>query len=287
MDALRFFSRVDPDSTSFLLKKLVGYWLMPLQLSLTLMLLGLVLRACRLKRISTVLLAGGFLWLILLSNKGVGIALVRPLEYAYPAQPSLAGRAVPEEFAGCHAVVVLGGGHSDTSALAPTSQLSSSALARLVEGVRLAHALPGTTLYVSGPSAGDGRPTHASVLRQAAISLGIAPERIREISDGHDTYGEARALQKLVGDQPIALVTSAWHMPRTMMLFRRNGLSVIPCPTDYSARLNDDFRRSDYFAWDITGLERSTKAVREYLGIIWTFVTARQGAVEEVVMEQT
>jgi uncharacterized SAM-binding protein YcdF (DUF218 family) len=148
------------------------------------------------------------------------------------------------------------------------------ALARLVEGVRLAHALPAAELWVSGPGANPTLPTHASVLRSAATALGLPQDRVVELTTGRDTEGEALAVRvRWPRAEPIALVTSAWHMPRAVALFRKAGLAVVPCPADYASRWNDDLRLGDYLAWDLSGLERSTKAIYEFLGLTWSKVT--------------
>ena len=83
-----------------------------------------------------------------------------------------------------------------------------------------------------------------------------------------DTKHEAHATRAIVDEAPVALVTSAWHMPRAMALFRAAGVNVVPCPTDFQARPNTDFRWTDW-TFDISGLDRTTFAVHEYLGLWW------------------
>ena len=83
------------------------------------------------------------------------------------------------------------------------------------------------------------------------------------------TDDEAQAVRRRLGpDAPIALVTSAWHMPRAIGLMRRAGLQPLPCPTDYLAQPNAEWRAADW-ACDLTGLERSTWAIYERLGTTW------------------
>jgi len=262
----------------FLLKKLVGFSLLPLSSALGMMAAGscLLLFRAPFRNWGVRLLLAGAAWLAITSNRGVGTALVSVLEQRHASQGPDAARRPP--LSTCRTIVVLGGGHADNATLSANNRLSSSALSRLVEGVRLAHALPEATLWVSGPGAGAGKPTHASVLAEAAVSLGIPPDRIVELTAGHDTEGEARAFRTRIGanaEEPVALVTSAWHLPRAVALFRKAGIEVIPCPADYASRRNDDFRFSDYFVWDLTGLERSTKAIYEFLGLAWAKARGR------------
>ena len=262
----------------FFLKKLIGFSLLPLSVALGMMVVGACLLRFRvqLRVLGVRLLLAGAAWLAITSNRGVGTALICALEQRHPSHGPEASHERP--LSRCRTIVVLGGGHADNSTLSANNRLSSSALSRLVEGVRLARALPEAELWVSGPAAADGKPTHARVLAEAAVSLGIPSDRIVELTSGHDTEGEARAVRMRIGenaDGKVALVTSAWHLPRAVALFRKAGIEVIPCPADYANRRNDDFRISDYLVWDLTGLERSTKAIYEFLGLAWARARGR------------
>jgi uncharacterized SAM-binding protein YcdF (DUF218 family) len=146
------------------------------------------------------------------------------------------------------------------------SRLSSSALGRIAEGVRIARGLPAAKLVVSGPGQ-EGRPSHAQVLAEAAESLGVDASRIILVSDAHDTEDEAHAVAKIAGNEPVALVTSAWHMRRAMHLFREAGVDALACPADYRARFESPAEGT--FVWNSDSLERSTLALHEWLGLIW------------------
>ncbi len=253
----------------FWLKKFVSFWLMPLPFCAALLIFGLFLtRSQRRSRLGRGLLVAAAALLVLLSNKAVSNGLLRPLEDRYPAIPEIAaGAPSPAPLAGCGFVVVLGGGHTDMPGKPATSQLSTAALERVTEAVRLLRALPEARLIVSGPGE-PGRPTHAAVLAAAAESLGVDPARITQVDTALDTEDESQAVSRIVGGARVALVTSAWHMPRAARLFRRAGVDFVPCPTDFVAREN--FRPSWVdFSWDSESLERSTQAVHEWLGLAW------------------
>jgi len=169
--------------------------------------------------------------------------------------------------------VVLGGGQSDMRGLAATSQLSPGSLGRLVEGVRLLGQLPLGWLIVSGPAYGRNR-SHAATLAQAAVSLGVDRSRILLIETALDTEDESGAVKAIVGDAPVALVTSACHMPRAAALFRAAQVNALPCPADFNARFDPEFRWVD-LNWDVASLERSTLAVHERLGYFWLWLRGR------------
>ena len=259
----------------FWLKKLLGFWLMPLQVCVVLLIAGFWLgRSPRRARIGRGLSLTGIALLWLFSNKYVSLALVHPIEARYPAIPELAAGEPPAPaLAACRYVVVLGGGNGNSPGLSATNELAPSSLSRIVEAVRLLRVLPDARLIVSGP--GDGHhPTHATMLSRAAESLGIDRSRILFIDQARDTEDESHATARLVGTAPFALVTSAWHMPRSVALFRHAGLTPLPCPADFTAHTDDDFSWNDLFP-DLPSLERSTWAVRERLGYLWIWLRGK------------
>jgi uncharacterized SAM-binding protein YcdF (DUF218 family) len=249
----------------FWLKKLASYFMMPVPLCAVLFLCGLIFRRSRAGRRMSV---AATLLFLLFSNVFVSKHLLRQLEAKYPAIPEIAaGSPPPASLAACRFVAVLGSGHSDMPSLPAASQLSTSALSRIVEAVRILRSLPDARLIVSGP--GDpGRPSHAEILAAAAESLGIGASRIILIDTARDTEEESHAVARLVGGQRTAVVTSAWHMPRAAHLFSKAGVDFVPCPTDFVARSDTHLNLLD-LSWDSESLERSTHAVHEWLGLLW------------------
>ncbi|HWA08825.1 MAG TPA: ElyC/SanA/YdcF family protein [Opitutaceae bacterium] len=262
---------------AFWLKKAVGFLLMPLSVCLILMIVGLWLAGRRERRgTGRGLMIAGVLLLLLFSNNLVSTWLVRPLEAQYPPQPEVpAGAAVPAALARCRYIVVLGGGHGDVEDFPATAKLSAYSLARIAEGARLARLVPEARLIVTGPAFGN-HPTHASVLAAAALSLGVGPDRIIRSETGRDTEEESQAVRQLIGDAPVALVTSAWHLPRAVALFRHAGVDVLPCPADFLGKVVPGLSVSD-FACEPEALVRSTYAVREEIGRLWIWLRGKSG----------
>ncbi len=259
----------------FWLKKFIAFWLMPLSFCVVGIAAGLVLmRFPKRARLGRALAISGLVALLVFSNKYTAKWLLRPLETRYAPIPELAaGTPAPATLAECRFVVVLGGGHGTTPGMAAANRLSSSSLARVTEGVRILRVLPDARLIVSGPG-GPNHDTHASVLRQAALSLGVAPERILMIDQAHDTEDESRHTQRLAQGQRVALVTSAWHMPRSMALFRSAGLEAVACPTDFQTHAHDVFY-FDNLLWTTAALDRSSLAFRERIGYLWIWLRGK------------
>jgi uncharacterized SAM-binding protein YcdF (DUF218 family) len=87
------------------------------------------------------------------------------------------------------------------------------------------------------------------VLAGAARSLGIDPARVTVIDSALDTEDESRAVARIVGRSRVALVTSAWHMPRAAALFRGAGVDFVACPADFVGREDRAATWGD-FGWD-------------------------------------
>lgn len=253
----------------FVLKKVISVWLMPVPLCLTLLLIGLwLVWSSKHVNLGRFFLTCGVILLLLFSNRFVSTWLVRRLELAHPPIPELVtGAALPADLAACRTVVVLGGGHVDAPHVAALNKLSSTSRSRLIEGVRILRVLPEAKLVVIGGGA-TNQPSHAEVQAAAAISLGVTADRIVRLETPRDTEEEARALLELLGREPFALVTSAWHLRRAMALMRNHGLLPVPCPCDYTSRPRGKLTWRD-FMWDTESLGRSTWAVYERLGFLW------------------
>jgi uncharacterized SAM-binding protein YcdF (DUF218 family) len=244
----------------YYLKKIISFFLMPVPLLLALLALS---------RLGRWILLANFAALLIASNMTFSRLILSPLEFRYAAIPEINSPAdIPADLAECTAIIVLGSGHSDDPALAASTKLCESALGRIVEGVRIARSLPQAMLITSGPSEGD-RESHGSVLSRCAQLMGVSAQRIRVIDSAHDTHDEVMQVKQIVKHGKVALVTSAFHMPRAVALFRKQGLDVVPCPADYKGKRSPVFSFLNNL-WDADSLSRTTIAVHEYLGIIWS-----------------
>ena len=252
-----------------LLKQILGNLAMPSRSCLLLILAGLFcLWPLRRRGAGRTLLSLGAGLLLLCGHPLVAWALLRPLERAYPP---LAATADHAEVA---FVAVLGEFHVYDAALPATARLRSSALARLVEGVRVQRMFPASRLVVSGMAPPGDPVPHAEAMAAAAALLGVPPERIVRHPDARDTAGEIAALSALAGHSKVALVTSACHLPRAMALARAAGLDPIPAPTEFLARGGPG---GDVWGWVPSGraLHYSELALHEYLGRLWVLLGGR------------
>lgn len=252
----------------FWLKKAATLPFLPLYFSLLVGVTGyLLLVTTQWVRLGRALVGAALLSLLVCSNQGIAYHLMRPLQERFrPVPEASTGSDLPREIAQCTAIVVLGGGHADAPERARVTQLSTASMSRIGEAVRLSRLLPDAKVIVSGHHIATL--SHAQVLAEAAQSLGVSPARIVRMDDPRDTEDEINDLFHRVGKAPVAIVTSAWHVPRTMQLCRTIGVNAVPCPADYM--LDTGPRGPAHFwVWNLESLEASTKAIHEYLGTLW------------------
>ncbi len=246
----------------FLAKEVIGELVMPLPAALLLAVAGWVIWVRgRHPRLGQLLTGGGLLLLWGFSCAPLAEGLTGRLERTYPAFP---GDSV--DF-----VVVLGGGHVSGPKLPVSSLLTAPTLRRLTEGVRIAVAQPWTTLVVSGNGGGDWMP-EALVYRRVALALGFDSARIHMEPRPRDTRQEAEFLTPLLRGHRFALVTSAWHMPRAVQLFRDRGLDPVPAPTGLLVTHRSVFHWRELLP-DESALLLARLAWHERLGSIWAALT--------------
>jgi len=256
----------------FVVKKIVALFLYPVGLCLGILILGLVcLWATRRQRLGKVLVTLGTVLLLLLSTSLLSSWLLAPLEQRYPAllHPETVSWG-PKGSAPPKWIVVLGGGHVSDPGLPANSQINAATLGRLVEGVRLYKAIPGSKLLLSGGAVFDPVP-EAEVMARIAVLLGVKPQDIMLERDSRDTADEAEIIAKMIGREKFILVTSAVHMPRAMALFKRRGLQPNPAPTDFRAPYTKSFGPDRFFP-GVWSLGQTQTALHEYLGLAWAWL---------------
>jgi uncharacterized SAM-binding protein YcdF (DUF218 family) len=253
----------------FLFKKLLGPFLMPVPLCLSLLMLGLVLLwFTRRQRAGKWLATLGAVALLLLGYGVVSSRALAGLERQYASVTDVSATAGRVRW-----VVVLGGGSSADEGLPAVQRLSEGSLARLVEGVRLQRQLPGSKLLLSG-GAVFGSDPDSETMRALAVELGVDPAALDLDSVSPDTETQAEVVRGRLGDEEFYLVTSASHMPRALALFRKAGTNPLPAPTHFLTQRNRATSPSDFFPTS-AGLRRAEAATYEYLGLAWAKVRGK------------
>jgi len=251
------------NETLFYLKKIIGAWVKPLPLSVIFMLLGGLLIWRQRRRMGQGCLALGVLMLVLFSNGWVAQQLVAPLERQYPAY---AGQKVDY-------ILVLGGFHRSAPGIPESSLLERDTLHRLVEGVRLARLNSEAKLILSG-YAFDDEISNAEAYRQVALFLGVDPKRLILMEEAKDTGEELSTVVGIVGSSSMALVTSAYHMPRAMALAAHEQLQAVAAPTWHQYKPDNDSGWPGLLPIP-SALDVSQRVVHEYIGMLWYKIQGR------------
>jgi len=193
--------------------------------------------------------------LYLLSITPVKDALITPLEHTY---------SQPKGFLNANAIVVLGGGYYKNG------NLSGETVKRLLAGVYLSYKTK-IPLILSGIDI-KYLPKNTPIVKLInAIDIGNIYEDVKSKDTMQNAAQSYKVCTRYITPDcnSIILVTSAYHMPRAKMLFDRFFKNVIPYPVDYKEDLRYNARS---FLPSMSDLENSTKAIREYLGILYYFI---------------
>lgn len=236
--------------------------------------LGIVLALAGWRRLSGAALVLAVAGLLIGGFSPLANVLLQPLEDRF-AQPS----PMPDRVDG---IIMLGGGLETIVTSARGVPALNEAAERLTSFARLARLYPRARLIASGGTGGllYRDVDEAGVARQLLEGLGIAPERLELESRSRDTYENAVFSREMAAPRAgeiWLLVTSAFHMPRSVGAFRKVGFDVVAYPTDFRTRGVQDRIRGFYSV--SSGLRRLDIVAREWLGLVVYGVTGRTDAV--------
>lgn len=226
------------------------------------------------KRIGKYLLLIGIIVYFAFATSPVSMALLGRLENRY--SPLLDTKGVGD----VQTIVLLTGAAWHDPHVPSTSQVGEPTACRLAEAVRLFHLIPGAKLMVSGGSLDfkRGDKPVSEIVGDMANSMGIPRERILLETQSTTTYENCVEVQKILGDKPFILVTSASHLPRAIAVFEKLGVSPIPAPADFRAIRSTPFSHASKGTMlkeimsalpSSSNLAHSERALHEYVGFIW------------------
>ena len=249
--------------------KLLPLFLYPTGVVTILVLLALLFWKRR--RLSFVFLLAGFLVLLIAGNRYVAQSFARSLEWKYPP---LTARTTAD------AIVLLGGGTEPASDPRPMVEVNAAG-DRVLYTLKLyqEHAAP--KIIVSGGDIDflDESPsTPADDMSVLLQMMGVPEEDILLQNQSQNTEEDARYVCEIIkeqGFQKVILVTSAFHMPRSVALFEGQGCPAIPAPVDFSIT-KAGWERLEHptveeFLLNLlpsyTHLSTVTKTMKEYFGM--------------------
>ena len=247
----------------FLASKLLSFATQPLAW-VALLLLGALLCLPRQRRCGQRL---GWLARALLVLRGwapLPDAVLRQLEAQYPG-PAPDSRL--NNFAG---IVVLGGALESPRIWQSHGQVGlNDAAERMTMPLSLLRQNPHLRLLFTG---GEGElladgPSEAARAKFFFDSMGVPAQQVIYESASRTTYENAvfsAALPGVDPRQPWLLLTSAFHMPRSIATFRKAGWNVTPYPVDFRTGATTPW--TQYSLWQ--GAEKWQLALHELVGLL-------------------
>ncbi|MCR4322084.1 MAG: YdcF family protein [Candidatus Brocadiaceae bacterium] len=204
------------------------------------------------------LLTGVVIWFFSISP--VTDVMIRGLESDFK---------IPENPQG-DVIALLGGGANWAPDLSGRGFTNNDALGRMITAVRLQKRL-WIPIVVSGGQVFKDMPSEADIMRRILTDLGVPSDKIIIEDKSRDTIENARYTKKIsdaMGFKKVILVTTAHHMKRSVMSFKKAGIEVIPVPANFITWEGKKYGWESYLP-DVSALRNAGSAVHEYLGLVF------------------
>lgn len=191
----------------------------------------------------------------------IGEAALRSLEDRYAPPASIEGDAY---------VVLTGGAIAGTPDIDGTGHLNGYTLHRVVSAAELyaRHPLP---VLISGGQVFADTPNEGQLAKRKLIALGVPEQAILLEDRSRTTQENARNAKELLERQGLTrpvLITSAFHMSRSIKHFKEQQVEVIPYPVNYLAGNTGGGLSGRLFVPSSAAMNQLQLVVKEYLGML-------------------
>jgi uncharacterized SAM-binding protein YcdF (DUF218 family) len=254
----------------FVASHVLGFFALPSNCGLSLGLTGLLLMRTRFARFARGLVSASIVLFLAFGLLPFGKLLIVPLEHRFPPWDAAGG--APD------GIVVLGGAIEPALGAAHGASELNEAAERITVIAGLARKYPSARILFSGGNgsllARGGSEAHlAGALFE---TFGVPASRLLLEDQSRTTAENAAFSLRLAmpkSGERWLLVTSAYHMPRSIGAFRKAGFMVDAYPVDYRTAGPADLWTP--FDSTATGLRRTDIAVREWIGLLAYWLTRR------------
>jgi uncharacterized SAM-binding protein YcdF (DUF218 family) len=246
----------------FTLSKTLGIAMLPTNFLIGIGVLGALLSATRFASLGRKLVIAAVILLAISGFSPLGNWVLYPLEARFP--PWDATQGAPD------GIVVLGGSIDPDLSIAHGTPVVRSAADRILAAATLARRYPKARLIFTGGSANliSNEAKEADYAVELFESLGISRDRLEIERQARNTQENAEfslALAAPKSGERWLLLTSAYHMPRSVGVFRKAGFAVEPYPVDWRVGGRADLATFRIFA--VEGLGSVDVGVREWIGL--------------------
>ena len=253
-----------------MLSKTLGVMLLPTNFLIGVGLFGAILLATRFTSLGRKLLIASVVLLAICGFSPLGKLVLYPLESRFP--PWDAARGAPD------GIVVLGGSIDPDLSAAHGLPVFKGAVDRVIAVAALAHRYPNARIIFSGGSgnliSGDAR--EADYASAVFESLGVPKQRLTMERRSRNTQENAEFSKMIAAPKSgerWLLVTSAYHMPRSVGLFRKAGFAVEPYPVDWRVGGRADILTLSSLSSE--GLDRVDTGIREWMGLAAYWISGK------------
>ena len=165
----------------------------------------------------------------------------------------------------CQAIVVLGGGINQNASEYNSDTIGDASLVRLRYAIYLKK-ISGLPILASGGSPAGGQAESVIMKKTATTDFFSEVDWVEDISNNtSENAKQSASILKSKGIYKIILVTHAWHLYRSILLFESEGIRVLPAPTSFVFK-NENGNYS--FIPESGAMSASNIVIREWLGIL-------------------
>jgi len=234
----------------------------PLNLGITLLVLGVLCFILRQRRTAVLLAAGGMAWVLFWSLPASTLWAGGHLEQRYPYYP-------PDSLPAAQAIVVLGGSTASNRPNWFEPYDKHTTVTRIDTAAQLYHAHRAPLIIVSG-AALDGTVSEAQIMANNLRQQGVPTDAIIQEAESLTTYENALYTARILkekGLDRVLVVTSALHMPRAMGVFRKQQIDALAASSPPQIIVPED---TTFSFWQPNAhvLSASRSVVKEYVGML-------------------
>jgi len=228
-----------------LLLKILQQFLLPSVFILIFVLIGFIFLLKK-QKIGKFLIVIGVILYYFFSISPVSDLIISPLENKYvPLEQN--------ELQQTNNIILLLGG--------PESDVLRASEALRIYNLKLEKPL----IYIAGRNF-LSKQNQALKLKNYLIERGIDEQNILLEDESKTTFESAQNVAKILKQKPFFLITSAYHLPRSIWIFKKYNTNPIPAPTDF--KIQNEYNFFDFFP-KANNLKNVDSAFHEYFGLVY------------------
>lgn len=249
----------------YYLSKILWFFTVPSNLIPSITLFGLLLLIWGKRKKAGIFLSLSSLFLFFLCGLGpVANWVMLPLEQRFPTFDE-------KQIIPITGIIILGGAAMPEESFTRKQLVLNEAGERIMALGYLSRKYPEAKIIFSGGGGTLLRQhiSEAEAIREYADMIGVPKNRLILETQSRSTAENAKFTKEIASPkdgETWLLVTSAWHMPRSIGVFQKAGFNVIAYPVDFRTRGTQDIFRT--FAFSSEGLRRLDTGSKEWMGLI-------------------